>query len=89
MMPTRFRVTFEQRLFEHPDAVHAGHHQIAQQDVEVAIHQRFDSLDAAGRSLDLVAFVAQRLAQGILQFHFVVHNEQSAKFPVSHSSFPS
>ena len=78
MMPTRLRVDLE-RFAEQLDAVHAGHHQVAEHQVEVLLFQRLEAAcGRVGRADGLIALVGQRLAQGALQLDLVVHDEQSA-----------
>ncbi len=73
-----------QRLAQELDAVHFGHHQVAQEQVEVAFAKLLDGFLRRRESLDEKVLRGERIAQRPHQFHLVVHDKNSTDMSLVH-----
>ena len=62
---------------EQLDAVHLGHLDVEQEQVEVLLAEQVEALARGGRGRDLVALVGQDAADALADHLFVIHGEHS------------
>ena len=73
-----------QGLAKQLNAVHAGHHQVAEEDIKVGILKRIKRLRGPASADRDISLVGQRLAQGVFQFRLVIRDKQFAFWRFCH-----